>query len=404
MPASRTRFLSPAAAVLAVLLVAAPAAAKPKDHEEHAGNGRVAPVAVTLTASSSVVVTGHEVTLQGTIDPPSGGETVEIRDEADAVVATLTTGSAGGFKTYVTPAVSTTYHARWAGLDSDPVTVRVRATISGLSLSNVLLFDTARVRGAVHPAHGGDQVTVQLVRRGRVVAARHPDVHAAGGFSTTFPIHDVGTFRVRASYDAPDLLKASRVTNPKTTPTPDLHEGARSAFVLLLERRLRELHYHLAGVDRHFGFTTSDAVMAFRKVQRMPRNQAVTDAVWKALASPRRISPRSHADGFHIEVNQTRQVLYTVNDGDVQAIIHVSTGKPSTPTVDGTFFVNRKIAGYSPHRLYYPSYFDGNRAIHGWPDVPSYNASHGCVRVPYWTARWIFGLADIGTKVIVYHS
>jgi hypothetical protein len=359
---------------------------------------------VTLTASASTVVAGHEVTLQGTIDPPSGGESVEIRDAANDVLATLTTGAAGGFKTDLAPAATTTYHARWAGLDSATVTVGVRAAITGLSLSNVLLFGTARVSGTVHPARPGDEVTLQLLRRGRVVATRHPEMRTAGGFSSTFPIRDVGTFRVRASYDAPDLVKGSRVTNPKTTPTPDLHEGARSRAVLLLERRLRDLHYHLVGIDRHFSFQTADAVMAFRKVQRMPRNQAVTDAVWKALASPRRIAPRSHTDGLHIEVDQTRQVLVTVDDGDVTAIIHVSTGKPSTPTYDGTFHVDRKIAGYSPHQLYYPSYFDGNRAIHGWPEVPSYNASHGCVRVPYWTAKWIFGLADLGTKVIVYHS
>ena len=84
-------------------------------------------------------------------------------------------------------------------------------------------------------------------------------------------------------------------------------------------------------------------------------------------------------------------------------MIHVSTGAPATPTPEGAFRVDRKIAGYSPHRLYYPSYFDGNRAIHGWPDVPPFNASHGCVRVPSWTARWIFHLAKLGTKVLIYH-
>jgi len=111
----------------------------------------------------------------------------------------------------------------------------------------------------------------------------------------------------------------------------------------------------------------------------------------------------STTKGFHIEVDQSRQVLATVRGGNVTAIIHVPTGKPSTPTIDGTFRVDRKIAGYSPNRLYYPSYFDGNRAIHGWPDVPTYAASHGCVRIPYWTAKWMFRLAKLGTKVIVHH-
>jgi lipoprotein-anchoring transpeptidase ErfK/SrfK len=96
-------------------------------------------------------------------------------------------------------------------------------------------------------------------------------------------------------------------------------------------------------------------------------------------------------------------VLYTVQDGDITNILHISSGKPSTPTRDGSFHVTRKIAGYSPNHLYYPSYFDGYRALHGWTDVPTYAASHGCVRMPYWNAKFIFGLARIGTPVIVYH-
>jgi len=36
--------------------------------------------------------------------------------------------------------------------------------------------------------------------------------------------------------------------------------------------------------------------------------------------------------------------------------------------------------------------------------VPPHPASHGCSRVPYWTAKWIYGLARMGTRVIVHHS
>ncbi len=84
-------------------------------------------------------------------------------------------------------------------------------------------------------------------------------------------------------------------------------------------------------------------------------------------------------------------------------MIHVSTGKPSTPTHDGSFHVSSKLAGFSPKGLYYPSFFDGERAIHGWTDVPTYAASHGCVRMPYWVAQWIFALDPVGTPVIIYH-
>ena len=184
---------------------------------------------------------------------------------------------------------------------------------------------------------------------------------------------------------------------------PDLALGAHGIYVNLLERRLVQLHYHLVGVDDVFDYRTADAVMAFHKVQGMARTQTVDAATWRALGTPKLFVPRHREDGVHIEVDQTRQVLAVVRDGDVEAIIHVSTGKPSTPTRDGSFHVYSKLAGFSPKQLYYPSFFDGERAIHGWTDVPNYAASHGCVRIPYWITLWMFDQDPIGTPVYVYH-
>jgi lipoprotein-anchoring transpeptidase ErfK/SrfK len=87
----------------------------------------------------------------------------------------------------------------------------------------------------------------------------------------------------------------------------------------------------------------------------------------------------------------------------VTGIVHVSTGKSSTPTRDGLFRIRYKVPGYTSKGLYYASFFDGQRAIHGWPEVPSYPASHGCVRVPYWHAKWIFAITPVGTPVKVHH-
>jgi hypothetical protein len=282
---------------------------------------------------------------------------------------------------------------------SDAVTIGV---LSGLRvrLGAVRLFDTTVVTGSVSPAGRGVRVEVSLLHGGDVVASRHPRTGSAGNFRTRLPIAEPGSYRVRAR--VPGV--ASDADGPRETPLPTLRTGSHGVFVRLLERRLVSLHYRLVGIDQSFDYRTADAVMAFRKVQRMQRTTVVDASVWRRLAEPVVPHPRVKTSGFHIEVDQTRQVLYTVDDGAVTNVMHVSTGKPSTPTRDGSFFVTRKLAGYSAHLLYYPSYFDGNRAIHGWPDVPSYAASHGCVRVPYWNAQWIFGLATIGTRVVVYHE
>jgi N-acetylmuramoyl-L-alanine amidase len=213
-----------------------------------------------------------------------------------------------------------------------------------------------------------------------------------------------GTYRARATFGDAAHLPGHAGTDAERTPLPALGQGDHGVFVRLLEQRLVELHYRLIGTkDGAYDFRTADAVLAFRKVQGMNRVFTVSATVWRALADPR--VPKPHSDGGdrHFEVDQTHQVLLFVDDGELSAILHVSTGKPSTPTRDGSFHVTSKIAGFSPKGLYYPSFFDGNRALHGWTEVPTYPASHGCVRIPYWNAKWVYRHAPIGTRVIVYH-
>jgi hypothetical protein len=182
---------------------------------------------------------------------------------------------------------------------------------------------------------------------------------------------------------------------------PALSQGDRDGHVKRLEKRLRSLGYYLPRVDRRFGVETADALIAFNKVQRSTRVGYVTEATWRALADPRRPKPRYRA-GFHFEIDQTRQVIFIVKKGKVRWILHTSTGAGNA-TRDGTFTVHRKLEGYSVGRLYYPSYFDGLRAFHGWPEVPTYNASHGCARVPMWAAKWLFGKVSLGDTVRIYH-
>ena len=51
-----------------------------------------------------------------------------------------------------------------------------------------------------------------------------------------------------------------------------------------------------------------------------------------------------------------------------------------------------------PYCMFFSKYY----AIHGSPDVPNYNASHGCVRVRPNDARWLHkNFMHIGTKVII---
>jgi N-acetylmuramoyl-L-alanine amidase len=369
---------------------------------------------LTLVASASEIRFGESVTVSGTLTSDDGsplpGETVDVLAADGAPVGAEVTGEEGGFALTFSPHANVTVHAEWQDPDhpdhtvtSPEVTVGVRVVVSA-SISYVRLFGRALVTGRVRPAHPGQPVIVNLFRGSRVVATKRPAQRSDGTFAVRFDIRRVGTYQARATFDDADHLKGSDRSGKRTTPLPYLRSGSSSVFVLLLERRLRDLRYRVPDPDRRFDFRTGDAVLAFNKIQGRPRLRSVGPSTWRALVAPRRPRPRSKAAGLHVEVDKTKQVLYMVRDGVVTTIVHVSTGKYEGWTRDGVFRVYRKLAGYSGGRLYYPSYFDGLRAIHGWPEVPPYPASHGCVRVPMWAARFLFDRIPLGTVVRIYRS
>ena len=357
---------------------------------------------VTLDASERKVEFGHKVTLSGTSTGVAEGSTVQILDQASAEVATATTDGSGDFSVAIEPQGTNTYVAVLADATSPPVTVSVRAVLR-VRLAPVRLFDRVLVRGVVKPARDGEKVDVTLVRAGHRVDTKRVAMAADGSFRTMLPVDEPGTYRAQATFEASDLLKGSARSKANETPLPRLSSGSSGTFVRLLEKRLIDLHYRLAGAkDGRYDFRTGDAVVAFHKVQGMARTYTVDEATWRRLADPR--MPKAVKDwrGFHFEVDQTKQVLYTVQGGDITNVLHVSTGAGGA-THDGTFRVFSKLAGFSPHHLYYPSFFDGERALHGWTEVPTYAASHGCVRIPYWNAKWVYALADYGVRVVIYH-
>lgn len=356
---------------------------------------------IRLEAARRAIEFGESVLLRGSISPPSEGETVSVIDHEGRERATATTNEDGRYRMRLTPRRSTTLRARWLALVSDPVRVKVRPKVR-VSLARVRLFGRARVRGTVMPRQDSRRITVTLFRGHRRFARDRLRLRDGHRFSMPFRIRKAATYRSTASFtDAAGVR--GRDSSPRVAPPlPSLSQGSRGIFVGLLENRLRDLAYRLDVRDRRFTAGTADALRAFNKVEGRERLGTVDAATWRALASTRRATPRVKTDGFHIEVDQTRQVLLAVRNGRVNGIVHVSTGANGY-THDGIYRVFRKIDGYSGGRLYYPSYFDGRRALHGWPEVPTYNASHGCVRLPMWSARWVYGKAGIGTTIHIYH-
>jgi lipoprotein-anchoring transpeptidase ErfK/SrfK len=52
--------------------------------------------------------------------------------------------------------------------------------------------------------------------------------------------------------------------------------------------------------------------------------------------------------------------------------------------------------------MLHSNYFIGGYAIHGYPSVPLYPASHGCIRVPMPNARAIDAAISLGDTIYVY--
>jgi L,D-transpeptidase catalytic domain len=352
---------------------------------------------------------GKTVELSGLTDPATPGQAIEIVDADDpaTVLAGDTTGASGGYSVEIpAPPENVRLQAVWVetGATSEPVLLKVRPLLRA-KLTKPRLFDIVKVRGSITPAQPGDNVHVTLFHAGKVDGKRTVPLKNGGKtFKANFLVEETGNYRGRARFDDEDHLADTDWTTKRWAKLPpNLHTGSGGIWVKLLEKRLRSLDYHLPGANKDYNNKTADAVLAFHKVQRMNRIKNVTGKTWKRLQHPIQPDPRNKKRPFHIEIDQSRQVLYVIRKGEIDEIVHTSTGAGGA-THDGVFYVHRKIAGYSPNNLYYPSYFDGQRAVHGWPEVPAYPASHGCARVPNWTAIWLHNIMPYGTQVRVYHS
>jgi lipoprotein-anchoring transpeptidase ErfK/SrfK len=83
-------------------------------------------------------------------------------------------------------------------------------------------------------------------------------------------------------------------------------------------------------------------------------------------------------------------------------ILPMASGKPSTPTIRGSFRVYSKTPGTNALGMVNSVYFYGGYAIHGYHDVPPYAASHGCLRIPIPNSRFVHRWLDYKDRVDVY--
>ena len=151
-------------------------------------------------------------------------------------------------------------------------------------------------------------------------------------------------------------------------------------------------------------YLTEQALLAFQGWEELDRTGTVTGQTQVALFTASHPRPASRRPGKHLEISRDRGVLLMVEDGEVVRAVHTSTGSLGRTPV-GDFSVYAKVV-YSwsvPFHVWMPwaAYFHGGIATHQSPDVPSFPASHGCVRLPEGEAVRVYDFVDVGTPVSV---
>ena len=209
--------------------------------------------------------------------------------------------------------------------------------------------------------------------------------------------------------DASVPLTRDGLATPKGPPPPpvDPSTGAATPEVQALQQRLVDLGFLPAGsADGRPGLRTTAGVLAFQKWARLGRDGVAGPATQAALATATHPAPlTAGGPGRRVEILLDRQVTLVIENNHVLRVLHVSSGAAGTPTPPGSYAVTRKeVRSWSvPFQVWLPyaSYFVGGIAFHEYPEVPAYPASHGCVRVPSFDAKWLFDFLSVGTPVRV---
>lgn len=267
-----------------------------------------------------------------------------------------------------------------------------------------------KVRGTVTPYVAGQQVRVSFYLQGRrastQLVAVEPGRPGAGTFTVSLSSSAAGLADIRAAHAATPQQAAfsSRAPLLRFVHT-EVGPGASGLSVSLLQSELAALHYAVPQNGR-FDEATGQALIAFRKVTGLERVPYAGSAVFSRLFHNQgAFHVRYPHDGRHVEGDLTKQVLALIEPhGKVRAIFMMSSGKPSTPTVIGRFQVYRKEPGANSEDMVDSNYFISGYAIHGYPEVPTWAASHGCLRVPIPDAPFIYSWVQMGTPVDVYYE
>jgi N-acetylmuramoyl-L-alanine amidase len=394
------------------------------------------PTSSTIAITRSDVVFPHEAQVTATLTTagmPAGNQPAHLQRRVrgaggwSPVQSARTTDSSGDVTWSVAPYATSAYRvvfgdtAAYAGTTSSRVLLHVHPLLSLHVPSVAPILTDMTLHGTIRPKPASGYVVLERRQAGGAwQRVGKTSVTERSRYSFTVSFDTTGGYSFRA-FRPGDATHRSNVTKAKhlRAVQRSLSSGMTGPDVRALQHRLTTLHYDLAGVTGTYDYDTVHAVVAFEKIQGLDRDGVVGTSVWKALDDPLVPHLRHPQDarpaGLEVDL-EDQVVLYAVN-GKVRRILDSSTGggyyytgsdgttqQAITPT--GHFSVVYKRDGWVTSKLgtlYRPAYFNNSGyAVHGEGEVPSYPASHGCVRITVPAMDRLNAKLPIGLSIWIY--
>jgi hypothetical protein len=360
---------------------------------------------LSMELSRPAVVFGGAVTVSGVVDPAVEGQEIVVSLAGVDVGAALT-DAGGAYAFEFAPRTSGDVAVRLSadGSAGVPLPLIVRPA-AGVTHGKLVPFLRTRFVLKVTPWAYDGEVTARVFHRGRRVATVHGRVRD-GRAVLLVPLRGIDWFSVRFTLEPTAAFGSREVDKSVELEWRRLAVGSTGLRVKGLLTQLKRLHIRTPGTGTTYTRAVADAVVCFQKTYRLSRDYVMNENDWDKLDVAAVVKPKYATPERHLEIDEARQILMVVDDGGVIGIVPVSTGATGN-TPEGTFRILKKMPTSATYdgSVALPRFmtFYGQMGIHGYPVVPPYPASHGCVREPLWACDWVYDRAFVGERLYLYY-
>jgi peptidoglycan hydrolase-like protein with peptidoglycan-binding domain len=265
------------------------------------------------------------------------------------------------------------------------------------------------ITGVVRPYVQGQRVLLKATVGGRLFAIEKLGLKPSprrvyGGFRWTLRSPAAGPVRVTVLHSRDTATTGFVVRDSYAALDEQVGPGATGRMVELLQEQLAALHFYIPQTGVYDAGTELAVDAYHRLLHAGVSSVADPSTINRLLNGEGSFHVRFPGQGRHAEGNLSDQLVGLVDGSQVQLIFPISSGKPSTPTILGSYQVYSRVPGYLPDGMYYSDFFIRGYAIHGYDPAPDYPASHGCMRLPIVDAIAAFNWLALGNWVDTYYT